>query len=559
MTEVVGEQTVADFPWKKYLPWIMLAALLMFGWNLRAYHLDYPVVGYHNWKESHYLTEARNFAREGFFAHGFFVPAWDLPFVNEDLSGAHADTFPTISVLGALVYRVFDGDLGALRGIGVILNLASMVVFYLLIKRLFKREDLALTSAALFALNPLMIFFSRNFQLDSPALFFVLLGTYSLVRWIEHDRPKWFILAALFTVLGIVTKYSFVVMAFPFLVMFPYRRLWEWKARLKTFVPAAGFGFLFILWFWYMEFFFKNKIKQLYGVAGGAVISISEMINLTEVFTPTFWMAMKSFMADNFTIAGMLIASGGFFLLAYRYIIQRQTTLGNKYIFFYGAFGILFTIILASKLGGHSYHQFPYAPLIVFLIAYAFVVIASTIGSLVKIPHVSWIVIALLIGTLWVPTTAALDRQFGTIFPGLDAAGRYVNEHSAPDERIMHSSHQSYGILWHADRKGYKVPTAVDQIQLAEKAGAAWIFIYQWKFDLLQNQEWMDYVGKNYALKQVGFITPNGQFTPYYFLFKKGGMFDMNNLSAMLQNQPVTTVQYDTPQGILPFGTISFD
>ncbi|MBI4150607.1 glycosyltransferase family 39 protein, partial [Candidatus Woesearchaeota archaeon] len=516
MSEGVAEKTIASLPWKKYLPWILLAAFLVFGWYLRAYHLDYPVIGYHNWKETHYLTEARNFAREGFFAHGFFVPAWDLPFVNEDLSGAHADTFPMISVLGALVYRVFDADLGALRGIGVILNLASMVVFYLLIKRLFHREDLALASAALFALNPLMIFFSRNFQLDSPALFYMLLGTYFLVRWVEQDHPKWFVLAALFTVLGIVTKYSFVVMAFPFLAMFPYRRLWEWKARLKTFLPVAGFGVLLLAWFVYMEVYFKGKIKALYGVSGGAVITIAEMINFKEVFTATFWMAMQSFIADNFTKAGMLIAIVGFLLLAYRYIIQRQVSLGNKYVFFYGAFGILFTIILASKLGGHSYHQFPYAPLIVFLIAYAFVVIANTVAGLVRIPHVSWIVMALLIGTLWAPTTAALDRQFGTIFPGLDVAGRYVNENSSPDERIMHSSHQSYGILWHADRKGYKVPTEVDQLKKAEDAGATWIFLYQWKFDLLQNEEWMEYVSNNYAMKQVGFVTPNGQFQPYY-------------------------------------------
>jgi len=62
---------------KKNYPWIILSLLLIFGFYLRIYHSDYPVVGYHNWKETHYLTEARNYARDGFFQDGFLVPHWD--------------------------------------------------------------------------------------------------------------------------------------------------------------------------------------------------------------------------------------------------------------------------------------------------------------------------------------------------------------------------------------------------------------------------------------------------------------------------------------------------
>ena len=45
---------------KKKYPYILLVLFVLFGYSLRIYHLGYPVIGYHNWKETHYLTEARN-------------------------------------------------------------------------------------------------------------------------------------------------------------------------------------------------------------------------------------------------------------------------------------------------------------------------------------------------------------------------------------------------------------------------------------------------------------------------------------------------------------------
>ena len=111
--------------------------------------MDYPVVGYHNWKETHYLTEARNFARDGFFKHGFFIPVWDYPDVSDNPSGAHSDTFPTISIIVGFFFKLFGFKLWIARVINIIFALGSVCFFYLIIKKLFKREDLALTSTLL--------------------------------------------------------------------------------------------------------------------------------------------------------------------------------------------------------------------------------------------------------------------------------------------------------------------------------------------------------------------------------------------------------------------------
>lgn len=564
--DVPPERPVFD---KKYLPWIVLALLVLFGGYLRVYHLDYPVVGYHNWKETHYLTEARNFEREGFFAHGFFIPAWDLPFLNEDPAGSHADTFPTISLLGAISFKLFGEQLWAARGIGVLLNLASIILFYLLIKRLFKREDLALTTAALFAINPLMIFFSRNFQLDSPALFFALLGTLFLFKWLETDKTRHGLLAAAFLGFSVVTKYSFIVMIFPLFAVLPWKRVFGkeraiwWRKHLKLLISIGATALLCFGWFAYTEFYFKAKVQETYGAVGGATSSLTDIINLTEVFTQEFRTTMRAYFADNFTLLGIIFAVFGFALLLYRFA-RHDRNQGSKYLIAYGLSGLLFTVLLAHKLGGHSYHQFPYAPLVVFLIAYLFVFIAGTIAATTKISHLKWVVIIGCCLFLWycIPSwqggiPQALDRQFGTQFPGLDVAGEFIKLNSEPTERILHSSHQSYGILWHADRKGYKIPGTVAELQKAEAAGATWLFIYQWKFDLFQNADMMTYIRANYRLRQVGFTTPSGQFTPIYFLLEKGGTFDETKLNDMLNNKPLSGERYEMPSGVFELGVIT--
>ncbi|HSU73051.1 MAG TPA: glycosyltransferase family 39 protein [Candidatus Binatia bacterium] len=544
---------------KKYLPWILLAIFLVLGFTLRAYHLGYPVVGYHNWKEEHYLSEARNYARNGFFANGFFVSQWDLPFLNEPADGAHSDTFQTTAILGAFVYQLFPDNLAALRSIGVLLNVASILLLYLIVKRLFKREDLALTTAALAALNPLMIFFSRNFQLDSPALFLCLLGTWFYLNWLEKDRAWEGVLAVFCMLLGIITKYTFIILAVPWFALFPWKNVFakEWwtKSHLRFAIASAVLFVLSLTWLWYMEIYYKNLIKSLYHITGGgAVISFAEIIQFTVVFTADFWHTMTAFIADNFTLLGIAFAGVGLVLLALMWKKHRE---GSKYFLLYAGFGLAFFVILSYKLSGHSYHQYPYAPLIVFLIAYAFVVIGATIAGLVKVPHVKWVVITLLVLALWPATHAALNRQFDTQFIGLDVAGDFIRQNSEPWERVFHSSQQSYGVLWHADRKGYKLPSTAADLRAGEAANVTWLFIYQWRFDTFQNKDMMDYISTHYQLRQIGFVQQNNQFTPYYFLLQKGGTFDINKFNEQLTNQPVQTKTYELSGGLLNFNYIN--
>jgi hypothetical protein len=138
------------------------------------------------------------------------------------------------------------------------------------------------------------------------------------------------------------------------------------------------------------------------------------------------------------------------------------------------------------------------------------------------------------------------DRMFNTQFPGLDVAGLYIAEHKQPNDRLLHSSRQSFGVLWHSQTGGYKPPRDVEYLELAqEQYSVNWIFAYQWGIQrYFQDPQLMDYIRQNYRLVQIGFIPQGETAQPLYFLFRRGGTFNDSALNELLENKQMYSQQY---------------
>jgi hypothetical protein len=253
-------------------------------------------------------------------------------------------------------------------------------------------------------------------------------------------------------------------------------------------------------------------------------------------------------------------------------------SLGNKFMLGYLLGSIPWYLVMADKLTGHNYHQYPIAPMIIFFTAYLFVIVSFNIELLikkfVKLNQIRWVFIIAFIMILYIPgvktspVTAAKDRMFNTQFLGLDIAGDYIRLHSTRDERFFHSSHQSFGVVWHADRYGYRPPVNLSELQWAEEnRNIKWIFLYQWGLyggisyipALLQIPETRDYIASHYSLRQVGFEKQNNQWTPTYFLFQKGGSTNLSNLNNIVGSKPLQTKEYEFSYGKVQFAYVNLD
>ncbi|MFO7872737.1 MAG: glycosyltransferase family 39 protein, partial [Candidatus Undinarchaeales archaeon] len=292
---------------KNPAPFILLILIALTGIYLRSYHADYPVIGYHNWKETHYLTEARNFAEGGFFEHGFFVPERDYPKLDAAPSGVHEDTFPTTSILTALLFKISGPSLTAARALMVLFSAASIFAMYFFVKQLFKREDIALVSAALMAINPLFVFFGRNVQLIGPALFFMLSGGYFYLKWRDSKERNDFIFAATFIALAGLTKYTFLAILLPIILTFEYKK--DLKRILKkAYWPAYAVFLSLPLWFVY---------SSLIGEKAGQKLPLLNQLGLSSMSSVSWWTSMKSFTLDNYSLLGLLFALLGLLLVGY--------------------------------------------------------------------------------------------------------------------------------------------------------------------------------------------------------------------------------------------------
>ncbi|MBI1970900.1 glycosyltransferase family 39 protein [Candidatus Woesearchaeota archaeon] len=533
---------------KKWWPWILLVIIVLFGFYLRYYHVDYPVIGYHNWKETHYLTEARNFARDGFFAHGFFAPAFDYPQLGSNPTGAHSDTFPLISVIVAIMFKIIGPNLWAARMVGILFSVGSIIAMYLFAKKMFHREEFALFAAALTALSPLFVFFSHNVDLINPGLFFMLLTGYYYLSWREDGyATKQFVLMSLFFVLAGLTKYPFMVIAIPIFFTLPWQEVAKVKKHWKEYSASLFFAILLVGWMLYANTALAQQAGEGGVISGG-------LVNLGNMFSPVWWSNLKPYLMDNYTMLGWYLSLLGLVLFLGFTAAKwkaKQLTIGDRFLFFCFVATLVFILIMSEKMKGHSYHQFPMAPFVLLFLSFGVVMAANTIGKIARWKGVSFIVLAVVFLLLLGPSLEARNRQFDTQFIGLDIAGEYINSHSTPDERIIHSGHQDYGIFWHADRKGTDggVPTAEGMQRAEKEVNAQWLFLYQWGLQTLQEPEKIEYINKNYGLQQAAFRqTPQGP-SLFYLLLKKGGTFDVNQLNSQLQGRPLQSRTYESTSG----------
>lgn len=218
-------------------------------------------------------------------------------------------------------------------------------------------------------------------------------------------------------------------------------------------------------------------------------------------------------------------------------------------MFYYLVGAILWFIYASYKLQGHNYHQYPLMPLISFMIAYFLIFLSVNISNIFKTKKLKVIIILLALILLISPMTESKNRMYDTQFVGLDIAGDYIKENKLEGERVMHSSHQAYGLLWHGNIKGTRgIPDSVEKMENARvNLSANWLFIYSWDLQILSEpDERSSYIRENYEVKQIAFnVDQNGQLMPVYLLLKYGGPFSENDINEAIKEGPVLTKPYE--------------
>ncbi len=144
------------------------------------------------WDETVYLSMADAFAGNNYFVEYFRPPL--LPFMLY--------LFGTVAGISVIAGKVFS----------VLLSMATVVVSYLLVRKILKKE-IALIVTFLFAINFYSVFYSTRVLTETPAILFGLLSLGFFYLACEKKSDKYAMLSGIFIGLGMMTKHAMAYFA----------------------------------------------------------------------------------------------------------------------------------------------------------------------------------------------------------------------------------------------------------------------------------------------------------------------------------------------------------
>jgi len=494
-------------------------------------------------KENEYYAEALFFYDDGDFLHRRTYNFYGL-----DNSPGYFEEYGQMPVLPYITFVVWKltgtgESIAVMRFIVLLFMLGAIAMMYFLVEELTKKEYLALLSSFFLAIMPLGIYFGRSIQPEAPSLFAIILASYFYVKWTKTFEKKYALYTGLAISLAGLLKYTFLIIGIPFLFIFPYKEfIHDWKHNRKKIynyvlyfiygvIPLIFFGLLF-------EFTIIDPTKRGGDIHPFQILSVS--------FWKGIWPSLNSYIADNFTWKIMYFMLIGLFFVLLKY----RSKLG-KFVIGYIAGIIVYSAMVSGKLGGHSYYQMPFLPLICILVAYFFYILGTLLKSVIKSPIVMFIPL-LLIMYPYADMTAANDRVFGTVFFGQDVVGEYIKQNTLPTDRFFNFGHSQWQAVCTFARRRCGTPADAADAQLKEeKFNIQYLNAdaFSWG-QLQQNQDLWPYIAENYDIALVGLIRQNDQFVPTNFVLKKGRPL---NLSKASTGQPVKVTNYEVPQGTVEF------
>lgn len=159
---------------------IVLVLILILATYLRAYRLP------------EYMTFLGDEGRDALVIRNILVNG-DIPFIGAPTSVGNMYLGPLYYYMMAISMAIFWLDPVAAAGMNVVIGLATIWLLYYMAKRWFGVVP-ALTTAFLYSVSPITIFYSRSSWNPNPAPFFVLLAVLGLDNTYRSKNGWWLVL-----------------------------------------------------------------------------------------------------------------------------------------------------------------------------------------------------------------------------------------------------------------------------------------------------------------------------------------------------------------------------
>jgi hypothetical protein len=525
---------------------IALISIILFGVILRAYNLDFPSIGYHNMKENEYLSMAQEMkntqdfiTRRVYFYHAF----------DEAPTMKIYPQVPMVSYQTLIAWGFFGENMWGPRLINVIFGVLCIIIIFYILHLLFNNARAALCGAFLLAIMPLAVFFSRNLQPDSPALFFMLLGNLLYLKFCVSFKKHYLFLGGISFAIAWVYKSTFIFGIIPFLFCFNFKeafkkKIFTYKDILNFLLPYS----LIIITVIWLKLTNQWEFEEL------------TRVNLLRVFHFTYW---KTFghqiwnyaWNENFAKIPLVLTCIGVFIS----VFKKKRGLIERYLLGWIAAIILYFMFFSDYLNQHSYYQMPFLTLICAASIYAIVFVSRRIEKVLRKDYLNYL-LCIIVGATIPLSLPGFEAMHRTVFFGEDVAGESLREFTRADERVFLRTHcQGYGIARYAKRY-MEWPATLEEFKKNEKKfNIKYACFYPAIFikELEHNDpEFFLYIRNNYRIKEVGCVKKAGRLLRGYLILKKSGNLTQNGpLDSNISNPKIRRI-YKIFQRTIPYYSI---
>ncbi|MFH1876310.1 MAG: glycosyltransferase family 39 protein [Candidatus Omnitrophota bacterium] len=489
--------------WKQL---VILLLILILGLALRIYNLDFPSIGYHNMKENESLSIAQLMRASGDYTNQkvYFVDGLsDTPRYN---SGGQ---LPLVPYQILFAWNIWGENLWGPRLVNVIFGILSVVLLWCLGRLFYKDALCALSAALLLALMPIAVFFSRNLQAESPALFFMLAATLLGARFAASGKHYNLFLSGICMVISWLYKFNFLIGVVPLLFMLPYRRLFtSWKKGLlfcvSFVIPYAGA----------IVYAYAHNLFSGVPALGESIIDAC-MLSYWKAHGDMILWYVK---VENFTLVFAFLAVAGVCLACF-----NRRSLFDRYCIGSLAAAIVYTGVYSAQIYQNNFSQMPFVVMVCCAAVYAVQFVAAELKRFFG-KNLFIVVMIAAIGISSPAIYGALQRMQVTFFAGLDAAGATLQEFSKPQERVFLLTYAQGNAIARYARRYMGWPATLAEMQEKEKQyGIRLMCIYPADYyGVLQrnNPDIAAYIKNNYRVKEAGLIEkPNNL---VYFILERG-------------------------------------
>ncbi len=133
----------------------------------------------------------------------------------------------------------YSGIAGAMIGIPYLVG--TGLLLFAIIHRITRSRPIAFLGACLFVLNPNVVYMALTPMSEASLFFFVALGGYALLRWLESDAVKWLLLCSIAVMFATLCRYEAWILA-PFIILVTALKgigFWKESKRLSVMRVAA--------------------------------------------------------------------------------------------------------------------------------------------------------------------------------------------------------------------------------------------------------------------------------------------------------------------------------